>query len=235
MPDRLGPELPGAVPASPQLGLAPPLPVPSPVWDQLVIMMYGGKPLHQAFLDVHNVAESKAGVQGWDHRIGNLATTRNTLYGGKLEYRPESWRLDTPIGPVHGAVNLDYWHQQPDLPVQRATGGKTPYTQSLDALTANVLGRLPLGNGWTPYAGIGGGAVRTQQGDQYGFSPPALNLGLHAFGGVEKALTDRISAFLEAKYLENAITPSDQQGGYRGTFNELAGVAGLNYRFGDGQ
>lgn len=226
-------DLPRSTPSLMERILAQPSARPGPsILNNLALMGYGGKPFFQAFNDIHHVAEAKGPMKGWDHKIDNLATTRNPIYGGKLQADIPSWRLDTPIGPVQGAVNLDYWHQQPDLPSQRQTGGERPYTQSLDALTANVLGRLPLENGWTPYAGVGGGAIRTQQGDHLGFSPPALNLGVHAFAGIEKQLTDNWLAFLEAKYLENAITPSDQQGGYRGTFHEMAGIAGLGYRFG---
>lgn len=206
-------------------------PIRQDILDKLFIMIYGGKPLTQSFLDVHNVAESKPGMPGWDTRIGNLATTRNPLYGGKIEYRPESWKW----GPLEGAVNLDLWHQNPDLPVQRQTDGTRPYTQSMDVLSGNIVGRLPLENGWTPYLGMGPAIVRTQQGDAMGFAPPSVNVGAHLFGGIDKQLTDRLSAFLEAKYLNSAITPSDQQGAYRGNFNELAGVAGLSWKFGGGE
>lgn len=235
MPDVLGPPNPYAATPPSALGMAPPPPIRQDILDKLFIMVYGGKPLTQSFLDAHAVADTAPNSPGRDIRIGNLATTRNPLYGGKIEYRPDSWQWGTPLGTVHGAVNLDAWHQNPDFPVQRQTGGTAPFIQSMDVLSANFSARLPQAGGWTPYLGLGPAIVRNQQGDQYGFSPPSVNLGAHLYGGIEKQLTDRLSAFGEAKYLNSAITPHDSQGALRGTFNELAGVAGLNWKFGGGE
>lgn len=177
------------------------------------LFAYGGKSQSEQFNNAHGTGDN-ANV-----KFPNLSTRPEAIAGARLQYE---------VNP-NLALALEAWRNNSQLSLGMGPPGYR-FHQDLFNISPSVQARLPLGP-VTPYVGAGPVVTRNQQGDGYGNSPPSLNLGYQAYGGLDIPITDALRAMIEMKYHDTKLTPQDQQGAINGNYSNLSVLGGLGYKF----